>query len=85
MSWLEYATVTTVDDKVAATAQELLENEKQWVASEMKNADIELNKHEDGHTRLKGGSAQKWRAYRNELRDYIQAGVAVTDKPVRPA
>ena len=84
MSWLDGATVKTVADKAAEKAAQDLATEQAWIEAEMVAADKEVKKFDDGHTRPKGANVQEWRTYRNALRDYIQAGVIVGERPVSP-
>ena len=70
--------------KDAYTAAQDLATEQAWVVAELAQADIEIRKHEDGHARKKGASAGAWRTYRNDLRDYVQDGVVVGERPVKP-
>ena len=84
MSWLAEATVKTKEDKLAELAQQLVDTESAWVKSELDNSDVEVKKHEDSAPRAKGASVQVWRTYRNELRDYIQDGVIVGERPIKP-
>ena len=84
MSWLDGATVKTVADKAAEKAAQDLATEQAWLVAELAQADIEIRKHEDGHARKKGASAGAWRTYRNDLRDYVQDGVVVGERPVKP-
>ena len=62
---------------------EIATKEQSWVRAEMENATIEIQNHEDGGARAKG-SLPAWRAYRNALRDYVQSGVVVGERPVSP-
>ena len=84
MSWLDGAKVKTVADKAAEQAANDLAAEQAWVKAELSSADVEVHKHDDGHARKKGASAGAWRTYRNDLRDYVQDGVVVGERPVKP-
>ena len=70
------------------TAEELaaqdLATEQAWVLAEIKEADVEVRKFEDGAARARGASVTVWRTYRNELRDYIQGGTIVGVRPTSP-
>ena len=57
---------------------------QKWVSGELAMSDIEIRKHEDGAPRVKGANVQAWRTYRNELRDYVQDGVVIGERPVKP-
>jgi len=84
MSWLDGAKVKTVADKAAEQAANDLAAEQAWVVAELSSADVEIRKHEDGAARVKGANVQAWRTYRNELRDYVQSGVVIGERPVKP-
>ena len=84
MSWLDNAQVKTVADKAAEQAANDLAAEQAWVVAELSSADVEIRKHEDGAARVKGTNVQAWRTYRNELRDYVQSGVVIGERPVKP-
>ena len=70
-------------DKAAAVIEQALNEAKQYVSAELAAADVELNKHADDSTRSRN-TAQVWRTYRNNLRDYVQGDVITTVKPERP-
>ena len=84
MSWLDNAQVKTVADKAAEKAAQDLATENAWVVAELFSADVEIRKHEDGAARVKGANVQAWRTYRNDLRDYVQDGVVIGERPVKP-
>ena len=84
MSWLDNAQIKTVADKAAEKAAQDLATENAWVVAELFSADVEIRKHEDGAARVKGANVQAWRTYRNDLRDYVQDGVVIGERPVRP-
>ena len=83
MSWLDTATVKTVADKQAEKAAQDLATENAWVKSEMENADISLNIVQDGDRRSIG-TVGDWRNYRKALRDRVQDGAIIGERPVRP-
>jgi len=81
---LSGATMLPQEFKDAYVAAQDLAAEQAWIEAEMVAADKEVKKFDDGHTRPKGANVQEWRTYRNALRDYIQAGVIVGERPVSP-
>jgi hypothetical protein len=83
MSWLDGATVKTAADKAAEKAAQDLATENAWVKSEMENADISLNIVQDGDRRSIG-TVGDWRNYRKALRDRVQDGAIIGERPVRP-
>lgn len=61
-----------------------LKKAKIYILAEIKVADIEIQKHQDGFTRAKCTETQ-WKEYRNALRNYVTDGVVCGDKPERPS
>jgi hypothetical protein len=78
--WVMFNIHTKTADELEV---EFLEAEKLWVDSEMVQASIEIGNHEDGGVRAKN-SLPEWRAYRNELRNYIVSNVVLGARPTRP-
>jgi hypothetical protein len=69
--------------KDAYTAAQDLATEQAWVKSEIENADISLSIVQDGDRRSIG-TVGDWRNYRKALRDRVQDGAIIGERPVRP-
>jgi len=80
---VEAIPVFTPMDKAAHPIN--VKNAQKWVSEELAMSDIEIRKHEDSAPRVKGTNVQAWRTYRNDLRDYVQSGVVIGERPVKPS
>lgn len=67
------------------TAEEITAQEEAWVTQQLEEADKEVLKFEDGHSRTQGAGVGLWRTYRNALRDHVIEGVVQGTRPVKPS